>query len=191
MRMFVGIALGEEARAALERLTLRLRTPEDGLRWSPPEQWHVTLAFLGHAEPRPLGDLQRRLKRLRLPSADLALEGLGSFENAGVLYAAVQTVGQLGTALLGLQAAVAEAARSAGFALEDRPYRPHVTLARSRNPAGRRALRSLTEALARQPFETRWRTDEFLLYESRPSTSGSRYIVRQRYPLSAAGPDSD
>ena len=48
MRLFVGLAVDEAVKETLERLTLRLRAKDDGLRWSTPDQWHVTLRFLGN-----------------------------------------------------------------------------------------------------------------------------------------------
>ena len=50
MRLFVGLAVDEAVKGTLERLTLRLRAKEDGLRWSTPDQWHVTLVFLGEVD---------------------------------------------------------------------------------------------------------------------------------------------
>ncbi|HEX4155180.1 MAG TPA: RNA 2',3'-cyclic phosphodiesterase [Acidobacteriaceae bacterium] len=179
MRLFVGLALSEEAKAALERLTLRLRAAEDGLRWSSPEQWHITLVFLGTVEREPLKGLQRGLRRLALPEVELRIDGAGTFERAGVLYAAVEVTAGLAR----LQQAVAKVVRASEIAMEERPYHPHITLARSRNRSGGRTLERLKRTLVQQRVRAVWTAGEFLLYESEISASGSRYRVVERYGL--------
>jgi 2'-5' RNA ligase len=47
MRLFIGIPLEDRVTAELAALTGRLRSPDDGLRWSPAAGWHITLQFLG------------------------------------------------------------------------------------------------------------------------------------------------
>lgn len=179
MRLFVGLALSEEARQRLERLTLRLRAAEDGLRWASPEQWHVTLVFLGSVESERSAELLRELGKVRSAAVSIEIDGLGTFDRAGVLYAAVE----VGAELLELQRRVAEAVRGLGLPVEERAYRPHITLARSRNRSGLRTLGRLKPLLEQQRLRVGWRTDEFLLYESELSASGSRYRVQERFAL--------
>jgi 2'-5' RNA ligase len=179
MRLFVGLALSEEAKQRLERLTLRLRAPEDGLRWTSAEQWHITLVFLGTVEDKERALLLRELGRVHAAAAAVRIEGLGTFDRTGILYAAVEVSPQL----LHLQKRVAEAVRASGFEVEDRAYRPHITLARSRNREGSRALQRLKPALEKQRLRVDWRAEEVLVYESELSPSGSRYRVEQRFRL--------
>src|SRR5579875_907878 len=178
MRLFVGLAIADEVKQALERVTLRLRVKDDGLRWSVPEQWHVTLVFLGDVDDAPRGKLVRELAGVRLPALKLAIEGLGVFERAGILHAQVEVTPEL----QGLYEAVAEAVGRAGIAVEERPYRAHVTLARSRNREGRKTIERLRRSSALRLNE-RWEAREFLLYESRLSPKGSTYVVQERFGL--------
>src|SRR5690606_1896310 len=67
-----------------------------------------------------------------------------------------------------------------GFELDPKPYRPHVTLARSREP------RALPAGLDRSRQYGAWRADEVLLMESRPGPDGPRYEVRARVGLGAS-----
>lgn len=165
----------------MERVSLRLRAADDGLRWSAPEQWHITLAFLGSVESAGESVLLRELRRIRLPSAPLEIDGLGMFERVGILYASVEVM----PALAELQRVTAESVRASGLPLEDRPYRPHVTLARSKGRAGMQALKRLRPMLEQQRPRARWTATEFLLYESQPSPGGSQYLVRARFALAA------
>jgi RNA 2',3'-cyclic 3'-phosphodiesterase len=186
MRLFVGLALSDEAKQRLERLSLRLRAPDDGLRWSLQEQWHITLVFLGTVEASALKALLAELRQVRGLPVQLEIDGLGTFERAGVLYAAVEVT----SGLARLQSAVDAAVRAAGVATEDRPYRPHITLARSRNRNGSHALQGMRGLLEQQRLRVGWVAQEFLLYESELSPTGSRYRVRERLPLAAAAGQS-
>ncbi|HVG28034.1 MAG TPA: RNA 2',3'-cyclic phosphodiesterase [Acidobacteriaceae bacterium] len=179
MRLFLGLALSDEARIELERLTLRLRTPGDGLRWWVPEQWHITLAFLGSVPPEAHASLLRNLECLREPQADLHLDGLGLFDRVGVLFASVH----LTPSLVRLHTSVSAAARASGLPIEDRPYRPHITLARRRGRGRPQSFSRWRTVAEQQRLHLRWPAREFLLYESELSRDGSRYHIRGQFPL--------
>ncbi len=182
MRLFVGLAVSEGVREALERLTLRLRAKDDGLRWSTPDQWHVTLVFLGQVDDETRARLVEELAGVRQPFLALQMGRLGVFERAGILYAEVEVTAEL----LRLYEEVAGVVRRAGLEVEDRPYRAHITLARSRNREGRKVIERLRRTVAseqQQPIRERWQAAEFLLYESQLSPGGSRYVVQARFGL--------
>jgi 2'-5' RNA ligase len=177
MRLFVGLAIDEAVKETLERLTLRLRAKDDGLRWSTPDQWHVTLVFLGEVDDAAHARLVRQLAELRHSAFMLRMERLGVFERAGILHAEVE----VSPDLLRLYEAVAAAVRKAGLEVEDRPYRAHITLARARNREGKKTIARLEGSAEQQRLSVRWEASEFLLYESQLSPGGSRYVVRERF----------
>lgn len=179
MRLFVGLEIADDVKDVLEHVTLRLRAKEDGLRWSTPDQWHVTLAFLGEVGDEARGRLVRELAEVRLPLVSLRLDGLGVFERVGILHAQVEITSEL----LRLHEVVTAAVKRLGLEVEDRPYRAHVTLARSRNREGRTAIERLGRTSVQQRLNERWQATEFLLYESRLSPKGSEYLVRERFRL--------
>jgi 2'-5' RNA ligase len=179
MRLFVGIAIDETVKETLERLSLRLRAKDDGLRWSTPDQWHVTLVFLGEVDDAARAALVRELGRVQGDPLELRMERLGAFERAGILHAEVEVSAEL----LALYEAAAAAVRRCGLAVEERPYRAHITLARSRNREGRKAIERLRRAAEQQRLHASWRVEELLLYESQLSAAGSRYVVRERFGL--------
>lgn len=102
------------------------------LRWTRPEQWHVTLAFLGEVNDNAIDELTRRLGRVaaRHAPVSLAFGGGGRFGHR-VLWIAVQ--GDR-AGLCRLADSARAAARRSGLQVDQRPYRPHLTLARA--PAG-------------------------------------------------------
>ena len=185
MRLFVGLAVDATVKEALERLTLRLRAKDDGLRWSTPDQWHVTLVFLGELDDEARARLVRELRGVRAAALDLRMERLGVFERAGILHAETEVT----PALLGLYEAVAAAVKRCGLAVEERPYKAHITLARAKNRDGRKAIERLRRAAEQQRLRASWRAEEFLLYESKLSPGGSQYVVQERFQLEARAND--
>jgi RNA 2',3'-cyclic 3'-phosphodiesterase len=143
MRLFVAVTPPPEAVGELRSATARLRSVRSELRWMPPDEWHLTLAFLGEVDDEARADLTARLGRAaaRHPPVELALNGAGRFGDR-VLWTRV--AGDV-AALRQLAASVRAAARRAGIAVEVRPYRPHLTLARGREGAD---LRPAVDALA-------------------------------------------
>jgi 2'-5' RNA ligase len=143
MRLFVAVTPPAEALDELSAATAALRSAGPELRWTRPDQWHLTLAFLGEVGDGARADLAARLGRTasRHPPIRLALHGAGRFGDR-VLWTRV--TGDV-VALRGLAASVRAAARRARVDVEDRPYRPHLTLARGRDGVD---LRPLVEALA-------------------------------------------
>jgi 2'-5' RNA ligase len=177
MRLFIGIPLAAAVIDELRTASARLRSSADGLRWTAPESWHVTLQFLGNTSPDQLACIVPRLRALQSPHVPVCLEALDCFERAGVLIARIQPTPEL----LLLQQRVTAATQPCGFLPETRPYQPHITLARSK---GRQNNLSQLKAKLRRPSSfTRFTAHEFLLYESFLSPAGSRYEIRERFPF--------
>lgn len=181
MRLFIAIALEGVAVAALEQVRERLRGHGENLRWSRSADWHVTLQFLGEVGVERAGCISEALAAVRSPQVPVRIGGLGFFVRAGVFWAGVEAAPEL----LELQQRVTAGTRACGFVAEARPYRPHITLARSKGRGGGGSLAGLQRAVERGRNEpaTEYVAREFALYESLPGPEGSRYEVRGRYPL--------
>ena len=178
MRLFVGIPLAAEVIDELAAVLLRLKSKNDGLRWTEPESWHITLEFLGNTAEEKYANLVEHLRQVHSPPVPVRLEELGFFERAGVFFACVGLTPEL----LSLERRVAAATSLCGFAHEARPYHPHITLARDKG----RGLRELKTRIQRQPTFTRFVAEEFLLYESHLSSSGAHYEIRERFRYSSS-----
>lgn len=179
MRLFIGIPLAPEVIDALTRTVDRLRSPGDGLRWTTPQTWHITLQFLGETPTQQFDCAMQRLGEIQAPHVPVLLDGTGVFDRAGVFFAGVKVSPELRH----LQKQVVVATSHCGFVSEDRPYHPHVTLARAKGDKRMQALRKLkTKAEASAQFPP-FTATEFLLYEAFLGSGGSRYEVRSRFPL--------
>jgi 2'-5' RNA ligase len=186
MRLFIGIALAEEASNALLAVRERLRglsSGESNLRWAGPESWHVTLQFLGQTDEETAGCVVEKLGTVRAEPVPVQIEGLGFFERAGVFWAGVALTPEL----LALEQKVVAAMRGCGFVPEDRAYRPHVTLARVRGRGGARALGATMKSVEKNRLVLRaeFVAETFVLYESLAGVEGSRYEVRGSWALGA------
>jgi 2'-5' RNA ligase len=182
MRLFVAITPPADALDELETLAAPLREAWPDFRWAGPDSWHVTLAFLGEVGDGVLPALRTRLERAahRHPSLEISIRGAGGFPavaRARVLWAGIHGDQQ---ALAALAASVAAGARRAGAPPPDegRRYRPHLTLARCRDPAD---VRPLVEVLA-GARGVPWMAGEIHLIRSNPG-SQPRYEAAGTWPL--------
>jgi 2'-5' RNA ligase len=179
MRLFVGIPLAAPVIDELAAISVRLQSSGDGLRWSAPDSWHITLQFLGNTGQEQYECIGARLRELRLPPVPIQLEALGFFDRAGIFFAGVRPTPEL----LFLQQGVTATTGLCGFIPETRPYHPHITLARSKSKGRAQGLGALKTRIQRQPNFTRFVADKFLLYESVARPTGSHYEIRERFFL--------
>ncbi len=147
MRLFVALLPPKEVLAELEAAVAPLRPGWPGLRWAGQDRWHVTLAFLGEVSEGRLDGLRERLGRAasRHQCVEVRIGRGGAFPSAAkarVLCAHIEGDAAALAGLRALAASAAAGARRAGAPPPDegRRYRPHVTLARSRQPADLRPL---------------------------------------------------
>ncbi len=173
MRLFTALDLSPPVMESLKELLRRLQ-PAARLRWSKPENLHLTLKFIGEWPQERLAELGRALEAVPVPAAVIVpVSGLGFFPNARaprVFWAGVQAP----QALVEWAAAVDRALEPLGIAAETRPYSPHLTLARIPDRQGIEALHRAIEALPLVDFGA-FQADRFYLYESWPGPGGSVY----------------
>lgn len=131
MRLFVGLELPWELR---QRMALLAGAGIPGARWVPPENYHVTLRFIGEA-PRYLAEeVDHALAALKAPAFALTLAGIGTFAKGGrsqSLWLGVER----NEPLERLQGKIETALQRCGLDPERRRFQPHVTLARLDSPS--------------------------------------------------------
>jgi RNA 2',3'-cyclic 3'-phosphodiesterase len=180
VRLFVAVDLPGRVRQHLEAGIASLRASMDGWRWTPSEQWHLTLAFLGEVDDGRLPELTRRMGMAarRHEPFELSLAGMGAFNS--LRRARILWVGAGGDreSLTRLADSVSAGARRAKITLEERRYRPHMTLGRRRAPAD---VSDLLDA-GRDYGGPSWTVDEFVLVQSHLGRV-VRHDVRERFPL--------
>lgn len=183
MRLFVALMPPAEALAELRAATEALHAElGPALRWTRPEQWHLTLAFLAEVDDPTRAELAGRLGRVAARAAPLTLSiGAGGRFGDRVLWVRVR--GDTDR-LRRLAGSVRAAARRSGLPVEDRPYRPHLTLARSSGADLRAAVGRLAG------FEgTSWTASRLHLVRSRLGAGPGRTALHEpvgHWSLSAA-----
>jgi len=184
LRSFFAIDLPDEARARSAEAVERLKSvATHGVRWMTLDTLHLTLKFLGEIREDDVARLVARAQAKLAPEApfEVELAGYGAFPNAREARALWIGVRQGTSSLARLARKLDSAARAIGAPRERRPFEPHLTLGRLRDPLRVELERAPpTESVA-------WTVSEVVLYESRLSNEGARHIPLARFPLGAGG----
>jgi len=188
MRLFVAADVPEAARAAVaaEQKRIASALSDNALKWVKPEHSHLTLVFLGDVEDGRVASVVDTVGRnIDAPPFDVVFEGLGAFPPRGAPRVLWTGVGAGAAPLIDLQREIARRIAALGVALEDRPFHPHLTLARWRESRPRDRERALVHAPP-GPI-ARARIAGATLYQSRLSPSGPSYTALARANLSGSG----
>ena len=184
LRMFFALELGAQARARAARIAAALRESlgDDSVRWVREESLHVTLRFLGSADPERVGDLVREVGAATSELAPFAISLAGvelfpSPRRPRVVALGLEPADELAA----LAAAVERGAVAAGFAPEPRAFRPHLTLGRARESRRLRLAADVTASVTAQGDA--WDVVETVLFRSDLAPSGARYTPLARVPI--------
>jgi RNA 2',3'-cyclic 3'-phosphodiesterase len=186
--LFVAVEIGSEVQASATRVIedLKRRTeqsaPQARVTWVKPDQLHLTVRFIGQADSNLCQTILATLAYpLQVSAFELTIEGTGSFppkRPPRVIWAGI-------TAGLEVLHAVEQEVQLRLDPLipgvDERDYRPHLTLGRVKNPAGLRpavVLKGLEQAVF-----GRVRVEAVTLFESRLSSTGPTYVALGRTPL--------
>jgi len=176
LRLFTALEIPFEIGQSLALL----RGGLPGARWVAPENYHLTLRFIGDIDDTLATEIADLLDKVERPAFDLQIDGLDSFggNKPRAVVAAVPAV----TQLVELQADHERIMQRIGLQPE-RKYKPHVTLARLRDTSSRQVAEFLS---TRQPFRSSsFAVSRFVLYSSRSSVGGGPYVIEAEYPLAA------
>jgi 2'-5' RNA ligase len=174
-RLFTGVEIPSEIGQSLSML----RGGLPGARWVDPDNYHLTLRFIGDVDDDVAHEVASMLGRVKRSPFELCVDGLTSFgsKKPRAVVAAVPPV----TPLMEVQAEQERLMQRIGLEPEGRKYTPHVTLARLRDASNRQVADYLA---SRGFFRTpSFKVERFVLFSSRASTGGGPYIVEASYPL--------
>ncbi|SON57317.1 2'-5' RNA ligase [Hartmannibacter diazotrophicus] len=158
-----------------------LRGGLHGARWIDPENFHVTLRFIGDIDDRTADEVADALDRVNRRSFTLQIRGLDAFSSRGphALIASIEPT----ASLLELQAEQERLMQRLGLKPEPRRFHPHVTLARLRGTTSSEVADWL--AMRGDYRLPAFEVSRFVLYSSRSSVGGGPYLVEEAYPLAA------
>lgn len=184
-RVFCAVALPHDLRelAAKHIALLRQAMPDVRASWDRAEKLHITLKFLGEIERGRVPALSRAAERAAqtIEPFELAIEGAGTFPPHGsprVLWLGVR---DSSSSLTRLQHQLEEECARENFKREERPFHPHLTIARLRSPKGSRQLAALHKETGFQ-MQT-FHVSELLVIRSELGAGGSRYTEISKHKL--------
>jgi len=176
-RLFTGLEIPADVAQSLSML----RGGLPGARWIDPENYHVTLRFIGDVDDSIAHEVASMLGRVRRPAFELRVDDLKSFGGRKPR-AIVATLGPA-QALIELQAEHERLMQRVGLEPEGRKFTPHVTLARLRESSSRQVADYLS--VRSPPRSPPFKIARFVLFSSRSSVGGGPYVVEAAYPLAA------
>ena len=179
MRLFVALALPRSIRTRLSFLAGGI----PGLRWVPPENYHVTLRFIGELPLWRAEEVDQALANIRAPAFPLQLAGVGTFEKAGKTSSLWVGIPRT-PALDHLQTKIETALTRAGLDRERRRFTPHVTMARLDKPPDAR-IAAWVQAHNLFRSET-IEVEHFTLFSSLLGKQQAAYEPEVEYPLATA-----
>jgi 2'-5' RNA ligase len=176
-RLFTGIEIPAEIGLALSSF----RGGLPGARWVEPENYHITLRFIGDIDERMADDVTSILgeRRQRTP-IEITIDGLDSFGGGKprAVFARTSGNGELND----LQGEQERLLRQVGLEPEARKFTPHVTLARLKHASAVDVAHYIATH-GHFPKLT-FTAHRFVLYSSRASVGGGPYVIEAAYPLS-------
>lgn len=176
-RLFTGLEIPAEIGNTLSSL----RGGLPGARWIDPENYHVTLRFIGNIDGMYANEIASMLFRVNRKPFEVRLQGLTSFggKKPRAVVAAVEPT----RPLIELQAEHERLMQRLGLDPEGRKFTPHVTLARLHDSSSQDVADYLS---VRGYFPSKvFTVERFVLFSSRASTGGGPYVVEDSYALSA------
>ena len=194
MRVFVGIDLEEQVREKIARFLEGVRGFSPDARWVHPESLHVTLKFIGEQSEEQVAAITERLRGVAGETMEIRFQGYGFFPTAKaprVFWIGIQAGPPLSALAGDIDVTLAELK----IPREERPFSPHLTLARggagSGSPKWRSedgpnsmfaALQKRLAAMSDLNFGT-MTAREFFLFRSQLSPGGSKYTRLQSFSL--------
>jgi 2'-5' RNA ligase len=184
MRLFVALEIPSTVRKNLAELVNSLRAVSPQTRWVRPENLHVTLKFIGEVPETQLASIRTALAQVRSDRpVTLDFGGLGFFPNERhprVFWAGIEASPNLKT----LAADIEKATETLSIAREQRPFSPHLTLARFEPPRLPDQLRTAIQENVWREFGS-LRTHQFHLIESKLKPSGAEYTTVESFSFAA------
>jgi RNA 2',3'-cyclic 3'-phosphodiesterase len=182
IRTFIALPASPSVQQSIVTVQSQLQEAQATVKWDTPEQFHITLKFLGDVETNRIDSLAKALHHTldSFNQFDITYAGIGAFpdlENPRIVWIGIQN----NHAILTIQQAVEQMCEELGFPKETRAFHPHITLGRVR---GINNIHRLTEAIKTGIFEPiQVHCPEVLLMKSDLHPDGAIYMKLESFLL--------
>jgi 2'-5' RNA ligase len=184
VRLFFAVPTSRRVKETVRDAVRAFPVPDPPWRWIPPENYHLTVKFLGEVREDTVPSVREAAARAaaRVSRFRITFESFGAFPSLARPRVIFFAVSEGAEGLIKLASLVDRETERAGFARERRPHRAHLTLARikRRLPPG---LREALEAVPSLPEATSQTVERFVLMQSHLSRAGARYEEIGTFPL--------
>jgi RNA 2',3'-cyclic 3'-phosphodiesterase len=196
-RTFIALELNEELQQFLAEIIHQLSQALPDVRWVDPHGIHLTLAFLGELDDEQLGEAFHAVAAAAQKSIPLEyrIKGLGIFgsqQQPRVIWIGVEDMpsGKIqGSPLHFAHRLLSRELGSRGFALDKRPFSPHLTLARIKQPLSleaRQRLQRLLHSSLAATSSAIYHVQSLCVMKSELSRSGAKYTCLKEYSLGSS-----
>ncbi|MGC1452178.1 MAG: RNA 2',3'-cyclic phosphodiesterase [Candidatus Sulfotelmatobacter sp.] len=194
MRIFIALDIDDTIRERISHFLDGVHGFAPDARWAKPESLHVTLKFIGEQPEPGIEQIKQALSTIAASPTEIRFHGYGFFptpKSARVFWIGMET----GPQLAALATVIENNLASLGMPKENRPFSPHLTLARgpggsgsprrSKTDAPNRTFQHLQEKLSALPTPEfgAMTAREFFLYNSQLSSKGSTYTKLARFNI--------
>ena len=175
-RLFIGVPIqSESAKILVEIWKNNPELNDHMLKWTKPENWHITLIFMGNTPESAIPQIQELIEEsfAGIKAFRSTIKGIGVFPNSHnpkVLWLGIDNIQTLMPATLHLGALL----QQNGLYLDNKPLKPHLTLARVKNSAYSEVIKSMSDKYQKFNFGT-VEINRVILYESISTSDGPVY----------------
>ena len=167
-RLFLACWPDQTLQELLDDLARRLHKKNGG-RKTTRENIHLTLVFLGQVHQHQEQQLRQELRTLDVKQFDLELDQTGEFTHCRINWVGPRVIPR---ELSDLHKALKHISHGIGIDIEDRPYKPHVSLLRNAQYEGEQTINPIP-----------WKVDRYCLIESKLKSNGVEYQILEEFPL--------
>lgn len=186
MRLFVALSISTEVREKLASLIRELRSADSRPKWANPENLHVTLKFIGEVGPEKLAGIGDALATARTaPRIVCEFYGIGFFPDArrpNIAWVGIRSDPSLSL----LADEVNRSLEPLGIPREEKPFVPHLSIARFKETRLSKRLRAEIAERKNQSFGSIV-ADEFHLMESKRKSTGAEYTTLRSFRFAPQG----
>ncbi len=179
MRLFYGIELNDDIRDNIYQIIQDLDINYRGIKWVEKENLHITLEFFGETNKNEMENLIELTKNINFTKFNLSLYSIGGFpflEKAKVLWVGLK---EHKIELMNLYNKLHFTCKNIKSNLDDRPYHPHITIARVKRPLNSSNIKKI-EKYSQMNFGE-LTVKKITLFQSELKKQGPEYKIIQRF----------